>query len=185
MGKSTVAAFYESRGETIIDCDEIAREIVQPGSEALQVLRERFGEGIIGENGGLDRKKLAAKVFANEKARCELEGVLHPRIRATWSGRVKQAGLEGKRRVFVVIPLLFETGAEKEFSKTICVGCSRETQIERLGARGWSEGEMAGRMAAQWEPAKKMDLSDYVIWSEGSISVCDEQALRILQRISQ
>jgi dephospho-CoA kinase len=105
---------------------------------------------------------------------------LHPVIRAAWKERVRQAGEEGLRRVVVVIPLLFETGAEREVDETICVACSAATQRERLLKRGWTAGEIEARVAAQWPVARKMDAADRVIWSEGSLDVTEEQASRIL-----
>lgn len=80
----------------------------------------------------------------------------------------------------VVIPLLFETEAEKLVDRVICVACSKNTQEERLRTRGWTQSQIAGRLDAQWPVGMKIDRSDGVIWNESGIDICEEQAARLL-----
>ncbi len=83
----------------------------------------------------------------------------------------------------MLIPLLFETGWERELDVVVCVGCTEETQRERLLKRGWSDEEIRLRNRAQWPVEQKMARADYVIWTEGSLGVTEEQVRRVLQRI--
>ena len=85
----------------------------------------------------------------------------------------------GGPRGIVVIPLLFETGAASHFQKTVCVACSEKTQLARLRARGWSAREISQRISAQWPVQRKMDLADYVVWTEGLLEAHREQLERI------
>ena len=179
MGKSTLAEFLRERGEPVIDTDAIAREVVAPGSDGLAEVLRRFGPEFSAEDGSLNRQKLAEEVFNAPERRKLLESILHPRIRARWKEQVASARAEGRPRAVVVIPLLFETGAEKELDRTVCVACSDGVQMTRLRARGWTAEEAKKRVAAQWPATRKMDLSDGVIWNDSTLEICREQAMRL------
>jgi dephospho-CoA kinase len=181
MGKSTVAEVLCGRGEMLIDTDVLAREAVAPGSEALAKIRENFGAGVIALNGFLDRAKLAAEVFEVPERRKLLESIVHPPIREAWRKWVEAIRLEGRERAVVIIPLLFETGAEKELDRTVCVGCSPSVQITRLRARGWSGEHAWKRISAQWPIGQKMDRADGVIWNDSTLEICREQAERLFE----
>ena len=90
---------------------------------------------------------------------------------------------QGAGRAVAVIPLLFETGAEKELDLTICVACSPEIQKQRLRARGWNDEEIAGRIAAQMPVREKMDRSHRVVWNEAGLDVCEQQVARIFSSL--
>jgi dephospho-CoA kinase len=179
MGKSTVAQLMAKRGERIIDTDQLARDLVLPGQPALEEIRSEFGSQAIRPDGTLDRSALAALVFDDPQKRARLEAILHPRIRAAWLAEAQKWRTAGARRGVVVIPLLFETGAEKEFGLTICVACSPVTQAKRLRDRGWTDVEMNNRLASQRPISEKMDRADRVIWNESTVEVCKLQAERI------
>ena len=181
MGKSTVASFLGRGGEIIVDADALARKFVQPGEEALDEIREAFGPKVFGPDGELDRQALARDVFSSAESRGRLEAILHPRIRAAWLKQVAEWRAAGRARGIVVIPLLYETGAESEFNQVICVAASALTQKRRLLERGWTAGEIAQRNGAQWPIERKMDRADGVIWNEASIEVCEEQCRRIFE----
>ena len=91
---------------------------------------------------------------------------------------------EGRPLAVVVIPLLFETNATAQFDRIICVACSTRTQRQRLQARGWNANQMEQRIAAQWPVEKKMDLADYVVWTEAGLDVHAGQLERILRRLN-
>lgn len=179
MGKSTVADYLVRTGEQVLDTDVLARRFVEPGEPALEEIRRQFGSAVFAED-QLDRKALAQLVFKNVESRKTLEAILHPRIRAAWRKRAEDWKREGLHRAFVVIPLLYETGAQTEVGRVICIGCSAGVQRRRLSARGWSDTEIDGRLAAQWSIGKKMDLADGVVWNESTMSVCEEQCRRLL-----
>lgn len=183
MGKSTAAGLLANDAACVIDADDLARQLVLPGQEALFEIRNTFGDHIVGSDGNLRRAELARVVFSDPKARQKLEAILHPRIRALWHQQLEVCRGEHKPLAVVVIPLLFETAVEAEFDTTICVACSAETQRRRLLARGWGEEHIRQRRAAQWPVEKKMLRADYVIWSEGSLKLLREQMGRILQQL--
>ena len=183
MGKSTAAAFFSQHGARVVDTDEIARQLVQPGSPALAEIRDRFGETILAPDGSLRRDVLAQIVFASVTARQRLEAVLHPRIREAWLAQVERWRQENCPLAVVVIPLLFETHAESSFDKIICVACSPSAQRERLAARGWSPEQIRQRIAAQLPIEHKLARSHFVIWSEGQPEVHRRQIAQILQQL--
>ena len=180
MGKSAVSAWLESRGEKVIDSDVLARSLVARGEPALEEITSVFGPDVLNADGTLSRKDLALRAFADDSARASLEAILHPRIREAWMNRVEKWKSEGEARCFVVIPLLYETGAEQLMDQVICVACGTATQKRRLGARGWSDEECRARLSAQWQVSRKMDRADYVIWNESTLEICHKQAARIL-----
>jgi len=183
MGKSTAANFFAERGLPVVDTDELARELVEPGQPALAEIRKVFGETVIDAQGRLRRDEMAKAVFADSSKRQELEGILHPRIRETWLAQVERFRSEGRGGGVVVIPLLFETDAAKHFTHVVCVACSSAIQRSRLAQRGWSELQIEQRIAAQWPTEKKIAAAQFVIWSEGGIEVHQAQVDRILERL--
>src|SRR5215469_15932913 len=180
MGKSTSGALFEARGLAVVDTDELARQVVEPGEPGLEEVREVFGEDIVGKDGRLRRGELAKRVFAEPAARLRLESILHPRIRQLWHAQVEAWRAEGRTAAVVIIPLLFETKAEAELDATICIACSAASQRERLLARGWPTEQIAQRIEAQWPIEKKIALSDYVIWTEGDLDLHAQQIDRTL-----
>src|SRR5947209_4497359 len=114
MGKSAASQLLLQRGVPVIDTDVLAREIVEPGQPALAEIQEVFGREIVGADGRLRRGELARRIFGAAALRKKLEQILHPRIRTIWRGQVASWRSEGRALATVVIPLLFETGAETE-----------------------------------------------------------------------
>jgi len=183
MGKSTSAQLFRDRGVRVVDTDEVARQVVQPGQPALAEVIAAFGPEIIGPDGQLRRSELARRVFAETTARRRLEAILHPRIRALWRAQVEVWRAEGHPLAVVVIPLLFETGAEAELDATICVACNFATQRERLLARGWSPEQIEQRNRAQLPIEQKIARADYVVWTEAGLDVHAAQIDRILRSL--
>lgn len=180
MGKSTSAALLQSRDVAVVDTDELARQIVMPGQPALAEIQDQFGAEFVGADGQLRRGELAKLVFTDPVARSRLEAILHPRIRELWQAQVATWRHEGRSLAVVVIPLLFETQAETEFDAVICIACTTATQRQRLRARGWSDTEIANRLAAQWPVERKLARSHHVIWTEGGLEVHGQQLDRVL-----
>jgi dephospho-CoA kinase len=179
MGKSTCARLLAERGVAAIDTDALARDLVEPGQPALQEISATFGSHLIDATGQLRRDALADLVFRDAGARHRLEAILHPRILKAWQEQVTQWRVEGRTLGVVVIPLLFETGAEAHFDATVCVACTAATQRARLRDRGWSQVEIQRRSAAQLPVEQKVSRSRFVIWSEGELAVHEAQIWRI------
>lgn len=182
MGKSACAKLLEARGIPVVDTDDLAREVVEPGQPGLAEVRNVFGTEVIDAEGRLRRDALARRVFADPQARRQLENILHPRIRRLWRAQVEAWRIQGPSLSVVAIPLLFETKAEAELDAVICIACSAATQLTRLQARGWPAVQIEQRILAQWPIEQKMARSDYVIWTEASLEIHAAQLERILRR---
>ena len=182
MGKSTAGHLLRQHGVAVVDTDDIARQAVEAGQPALAEIRERFGPSVLLPDGRLDRKRLAREVFAHPSARADLEAILHPRIRAVWQAEAERWRKAGRPCGAVVIPLLFETGAEPLFDAAICVACSAAEQARRLRKRGWDAVQCRQRLDAQWPVEKKIAHSEFVVWTGATLEVHAAQLLKIAGR---
>jgi dephospho-CoA kinase len=180
MGKTTAATILRERGVAVVDTDDLARQIVQPGQPSLSEIQNAFGPELVDQEGELKRDELAAIVFSDPCARAKLEAILHPRIRSLWENQLASWRAEGRGMAAVVIPLLFETNAEASFDSIICLACSDATQHARLASRGWSPDQIKQRIGAQLPVAEKMARSNHVIWTEGDEASTAIQMDRII-----
>jgi len=181
MGKSTSALLLQQRLIPVVDTDTLARQVVEPGQPALREIQEAFGPEVIGADGCLKRQELAQLVFTDADRRKQLEAIVHPRIRELWQSQVALWKAESRPRCVVVIPLLFETVAAAHFDSIICVGCSSASQWQRLIARGWSAEQIQQRVSAQWPLQRKMDLANFVVWTESGLDTHAAQLERIIK----
>ncbi len=179
-GKSTAADILAGAGWPVVDTDVLARELVEPGQPALARIISTFGSELLDEQGRLRRTALAELVFSAPDKLKLLESILHPLIRQRWLALAEGWRREGRPAGAVVIPLLFETGAQSEFDAILCTACSAPTQLERLLARGWSAAQIQQRLAAQWPLEKKMAAARFVIWTEGLVAIHRLQLQRVL-----
>ena len=180
-GKSTVSNMLKTKGFTIVDADIAARKVVEPGELAYEQIIEAFGEGILQQDLTLDRKKLGALIFADEALRMKLNSIVHPAVRA-WMTREKDRAIEnGKKTVFLDIPLLFESRLTYMVERTILVYVDEETQLKRLMARnGLSEKEAQMRIRAQMPLSEKKALADAVLDNNGSLEETKQQLEKIV-----
>lgn len=166
-GKSTVAALLAERGAVVIDSDQLAREVVEPGTPGLAAVVEQFGETVLTEDGRLDRPALGSLVFGDEASRRRLEGILHPLIRAR-SAEIETAAAPDALVVHD-IPLLVETGQADHFDAVLVVDVPVETQVERMVRdRGWSAEDARSRVAAQADREQRRAAATYVIDNTGT-----------------
>lgn len=182
MGKSTAADILARLGLPVLDTDLVARDVVAPGTPALSEIRQTFGPEVLQPDGTLDRARLASVVFGQPALRTRLEGILHPRIRAVWQGQLEAWASAGHAAGAVVIPLLFETTVESRFDAVVCLACSATTQRRRLSARGWTDAQIDGRLAAQLPVAEKILRAAHVIWTEPPPAVHEDQWRCLLRR---
>jgi dephospho-CoA kinase len=172
-GKSVVAAELAARGAIIIDADMLAREVVEPGSPTLAAIIDRFGEQVVTE-GRLDRPRLAQLVFADPLARRDLERIVHPAVRVRAAELERAAGPDAI--VVHVIPLLVETGQQRDFDLVVTVDVDHETQIQRLMARnGFTRAEAESRIAAQASREDREIAAHVVVDNTGSVTRLREQ----------
>jgi dephospho-CoA kinase len=179
-GKSTVASLFAELGVEIIDTDEIARELVVPGSPALAAIVERFGSEVLSQDGELDRRRLRALVFADEARRRELEAILHPPIRQEAMAR---AAASTAAYVILAVPLLFETGFDRLVDRRLVVDCPESQQLARLTARDGVSIEAARAMlAAQMNRAERRAAADDLIDNSGSLESTRSQVQTLHER---
>lgn len=165
-GKTTVSNQFLELGVPVIDTDVIARELVTPGSAALEEIVDAFGEKVLTRGGSLDRKHLGQLVFSNDAARKKLEAILHPRIRKEALHRIK--ALKASYCILVV-PLLIETDFIGLVDKVLVVDASDHNRIERIKARsGLSETEVRSILDAQTSRSERLSVADYVIENDGT-----------------
>lgn len=177
-GKSTVSKmFLEQFHIPVIDADVIAREIVEPGEQALKDIAESFGEHILLEDGTLNRKKLGNIIFKDSEKRKQLNEIVHPAIRKRMEEK-KQALLHNQETNIVLdIPLLFENKLTYLVDKTVVVYTDEATQLQRLMKRNnLTVKEAKERMAAQMDLEEKKQLADAVIDNSGTL---EESALQL------
>lgn len=160
-GKSTVAALLATRGVPVIDTDEIARHLTEPGNPAFDEIIRTFGKDILDGNHRIDRNKLRECVFDDIEERQRLEAILHPRIRE--AVRAKLAGLNAPYCILVV-PLLIESGFTDLVDRILLVDATENLQIQRTAARsGLSEPEIRKIISAQASRAQRLQKADDVI----------------------
>lgn len=179
-GKSSVAKTLIAQGVGLVDADQLAREVVQPGTDGLAEVVATFGEQVLAADGSLDREKLAARVFDDDEAREKLQAITHPRIGRLSAERL--AELQASDAIYVVYdaPLLVEVGAHKGMDALIVVTADVETQVARVIARdGATEEDARKRIAAQYPLERKVDVADYVIDNSGSLEQLEARTLEV------
>ena len=163
-GKSTVAGFLRDHGVPVIDADQVARDVVAPGTPALADIANRFGVEVLSAEGSLDRKKLGAIVFSDAEARRALEVITHPRIRERTAELAAALAREGHVLAAYEAALLVENKLQDMFRPLVVVTVDPETQLQRVMARdGLTREQAVARLGAQMALADKVSVADYVI----------------------
>ncbi|MBT9139631.1 MAG: Dephospho-CoA kinase [Dehalococcoidia bacterium] len=185
-GKSTVADIFEELGAYRIDTDRLARLVVEPHQPVWEAVVLSFGTGVLSDSGSLDRKKLAAIIFADPEKREVLNKLTHPAVRTLLREELAHARQQGVGIVLVEVPLLYEAGFDCEVDCVIVVKTTEKTQLARLLSReNLSEEAARLRIEAQMPLQEKMIRADYQIDNEGSPSMTREQAEKVWQLLRQ
>lgn len=171
-GKSTVGELLVERGAVVVDGDQIARELVLPGSPALAAIVERFGPGVLHEDGSLDRAGLADIVFPDPTALADLDEIMHPRIAARAAEMLGEAERSGVPVVVYDMPLLVEGGQADEFDLVVVVHAPVPVRLARLAIRGIRVDDAHERMQRQATDEEREAVADILIDNSG-----DEDAL--------
>jgi dephospho-CoA kinase len=181
-GKSTAAKLFADRGFRHIDSDNVVRERVLTSAPVTAALRSRFGDGVFTAEGLVNRPALAAIVFARDSERLWLEELTHP-VFFDLAREMMRA--EPSVDWVVEVPLLFEKSLENWFDFTVCVACDPSSQLARLEQRGLDLALAGQRISKQLPLARKIELSDFVLWNDGSTAFLKEQVDRIANSLDR
>jgi dephospho-CoA kinase len=179
-GKSTVARLIADLGVPVLDADQLAREVVEPGRPALAEVAAAWPQAI-GPDGRVDRKRLAGIIFADAAQRVRLEAITHPRIQALSDERLAELAVKGHALAVYEASLLVESGRYKDFDGLVVVTASPETQLERILARGdLTEAEAQARIDAQLPLLAKVRVATHLIDNDGELEATKEQVERLV-----
>ena len=184
-GKSTVAGMFRRLGAVVLDADAIAHRLMEPKRLAWRKIIEAFGQGMLNEDGTVNRRRLAAQVFESGRRRKRLEAILHPGVMREVRRQLRR--LRRARRVQAVvldIPLLMEVGAQRLVDALVVVTAPSEVQRERgRQEHGWSDAELDARIRAQWDLSTKAAWADYVVDNADGVGATRTQVTRIWQKL--
>lgn len=190
-GKSTVASRLVERGAELVDADDVARDVMLPGTDAWREIVKAFGREILDDDGFIDRDEVARQVFDDASKRATLNEITHPRITREIANRLEiLAPLDSM--VVVDVPLLVELGLHREdhphgvpgYDAILVVAAQRDTQIERLVQhRGLDRKDAEARVAAQAPLEEKLAVADHVVWNEGSVAELRAETDRVADEL--
>ncbi|HHU68091.1 dephospho-CoA kinase [Corynebacterium sp.] len=183
-GKSTVTGLLLARGIPVVDADQIARDVVEPGQPALQELAEAFGQDIIREDGSLDRAGLAAKAFVDAEHTALLNSITHPRIAEETARRFAAAEEAGEAAIVYDMPLLVDKGLDRQMDLVVVVDVAAEERVRRLVAkRGLEEADVRRRIEAQVSDDIRRAAADVLIDNNGPIDALVPQVDELVEEI--
>lgn len=183
-GKSTVADLLSSEGFIIIDADQVARDIVEPGQPALAELADAFGQDILHPDGSLDRAGLAAKAFVNEEQTSLLNAITHPRIAEESARRFEAAEASGAKVAVYDMPLLVEKGLDRKMDLVVVVDVDVEKRVRRLvEKRGLSEEDVRRRIASQVPDDVRLKAADLVVDNNGTLEDLKTETKKVISEI--
>lgn len=184
-GKSTVTNMFRALGAKVLDADEIAREVVAPGSPALLEIKARWPD-VIGPDGALDRKKLGAHIFSKPEDRKALDAITHPRIQAQVLERTHALWDQGERVVFYDAPLLIENKLHELLEGVVLVVVPKDVQLQRLMQRnGLTKEEAEARIASQMPLEDKKRHARWLIDNSGSLEQTRAQVEKVWQEVKR
>lgn len=176
-GKSLVLGVFRKEGVAIVDADEMARKVVEPGTLGLESIVKAFGPEVLAADGTLDRKKLAGIVFDDATKRRQLNAIVHPLVATSSAARFAELSQQGFSLGCYDAALLVENGLADMFRPLVVVAAPRELQKRRLMARdGMSEPEADARLDAQAPVEAKIAAADVVIWNDADLVTLETRA---------
>jgi dephospho-CoA kinase len=187
VGKTFVSGVLAELGCRVLDADETAREVVEPGSPALLEVIAKFGDGVIKGDGTLDRVALGALVFADAGKRSVLNSILHPYIIAQQDERLREwEALDPDGIAIVDAALMIESGGYKRFDKLIVVHCRADVQLERLMSRDkLNRAEAERRIETQMPQEEKKKFADYLIDTSDGFEAARRRAVEVYGKLSE
>lgn len=173
---------FSRAGWKTLESDKIVAELLAGNEAVRSAVRERWGQAVFSDQGELDRKAVAAKVFQDEAELAWLESLLHPQVREIWQGAV---AAEPAADWLVEIPLLFEKRLETAFDFVVCVASSPDVVEKRMAARGYAGEDVERRRRRQMPLDEKMRRADYVITNTGHLEFLEDQTTRLIAQLSE
>ncbi|MDY0003322.1 MAG: dephospho-CoA kinase [Polyangia bacterium] len=184
-GKSTVARLLRTRGAVVVDADQLAREVLAPGTAGLAEVLETFGPEVLGPDGRLDRARLGRMVFGDSEARRRLEAITHPRIAARFWEETDKARVALAPLVVYEAALLVESGARSFVEELVVVQASPDVQRARARERdGLTETEIQARIDAQAKASERLAAADHVIHNDGSLEELEAQVRALWDKLT-
>lgn len=184
-GKTTVSDAFSALGVPIADADVLSRQAVEVGSPGLRKITDRFGSEILKTDGALNRGELREIIFSDNKARADLEAIVHPEVRRLTSELLETFEQSGHPYCLIVIPLLVETGQQDRYDHVVVVDVAAEVQISRLQSRDGGTAEDAEKILnSQASRDQRLAIADSVITNNGDIKNIDEQVRNLHDKLS-
>ena len=181
-GKSTAAKLIESMGIPVIDADQIAHKLSEPGQIGYQKIVSHFGQQILSNDLSIDRRELGRIIFSDTQLKSDLENILHPLIKAEVQEQRKKYQASGVPLCFYDVPLLFEKKLAKEFDTTVLIWCDNQMQLERLMKRsGLTVEEAYLRIKNQMPMIDKVSLAEHCVDNSGDIEDLEKQIKRLIK----
>lgn len=186
-GKSTVAGMFRRLGAVVLDADALAHQAMEPKRPAWRRIVKAFGKTVLNEDETVDRRRLAAVVFRDERKRRALERIIHPQVLRAIRRELHRLRRSGNARAVVLdVPLLLEAGAQGLVDALVVVTAPPGIQRGRLRATyGWRDEEITARMKAQWDLSAKAALADYVVDNAGGVGATRTQVKRIWSQLAR
>lgn len=182
-GKSTVCAIFAELGATVVDADDIARAVCQPGQPAYQQIVAHFGNKVLLDNGQLNRPLLRDIIFNDNKARQALEAIIHPLVRQQLAIQLQQ---NSAALTIVAVPLLIEANMQDLFDRILLVTANRATQLKRLLSRDKISSALAEQMiAAQIDDQQRLHYADDIIDNNGDVELLTSQIAKLMNNYQQ
>jgi dephospho-CoA kinase len=183
-GKSTLSDLFRKWGAAVVDADDVAREVTEPGEPALAAIASEFGTEVLADDGALDRDALRRRIARDPIARRRLEAILHPPIVARIARRLDEAESAGAEVAVAVVPLLFETGMASTFDAVVVVDAPESTRVARVVAAGkMSEPEARAIAAAQMPASRKRAHADFVVENDADLVTLERRAREVWARL--
>jgi dephospho-CoA kinase len=187
-GKSMIADKFSTLGVPVIDTDILARQVVEKGQPAWFLLKETFPENCFSPDGSLNRSVVANIVFSDIAMRQKLENIIHPAVYKTVDEAVKKLQKETPvpKYAIIVVPLLFETNAEKRFDSVIAVMSKQKDMIDRMMKnRGYTRSHALNRIKSQLSVKEKCKRADYIIQNTGTIEETEKNVIKLHELLSK
>jgi dephospho-CoA kinase len=183
-GKSTVGRWLRAAGLAVVDADQVARDVVEPGKPALKALVERFGPEVLTHTGELNRTALGTLVFQDSEARAALNSILHPAIAREAAAQLAAVAAQGADWAVYEVPLLFENNLESSLDATVLVAASEEEQVRRVLRRdGLDFAAARARLAAQMPVDEKRRRAQYVIENDADLATLAARASAVFSTV--